>query len=283
MNDDLRILVPLDGSAEAEAALPLSAPLFRARPVRLTLFRVTAPDESAAAARDYLGRVRDALRPHQVAAETRVEWGAPAEEILWLAKTGGFDLVAMTTHGRGGLRRWFGGSVAEEVVRHAEIPVLLNRPGQPLPPWTRFVVPLDGSPLAERILPDALRLARLFGAELQFLEAVMPPLVMGREAGFLPYLPPADPTPYLRGLCDRAAREGVAARPVARVGPSTREILRHLEESKAGLVCMTTHGRTGLARLAFGSTAEQILRHATCPVLLRRVLAAEAPVDVARR
>lgn len=283
MSDDFRILVPLDGSTEAESALPLSAPLFRARPVRLTLFRVTAPDESATEARGYLERVRSALRPHDVVAGVKTEWGNAAEEILWLAKSGGFDLIAMTTHGRGGIRRLFGGSVAEEVVRHADIPVLLNRPGQPVPPWTRFVVPLDGSPLAERILPDALRLAKLFGAELHFLEAVMPPVVLGGEGGMIPYLPPADPTPYLRTLCEKAAHERVAALPVAREGLATQEILRYLEEAKAGLVCMTTHGRSGLARAAFGSTAEQILRRSPCPVLLRRVLKAEVPADVARR
>ncbi len=283
MSDELRILVPLDGSTEAESALPLSAPLFRARPARLTLFRVTAPEEALPEARAYLERVRDALRSHGVAADLRIEWGSPAEEILWLAKTGGFDLVAMTTHGRRGVRRLFGGSVAEEVVRHAEIPVLLNRPGQPAPPWTRFVVPLDGSTLGERILPDALRLAKLSGAELHLLEAVLPPVMAGGDGGVMRYLPPADPTPYLRGLCEKAALQGVAALPVAREGLAIQEILRYLGESKAGMVCMTTHGRSGLARAAFGSVAEQVLRRAPCPVLLRRVLAIESPADVARR
>lgn len=272
VSEVLRILVPLDGSPEAESALPLAAPFFRAQPARLTLFRVVARDESSRTAEAYLANVREALRPHAVRAETAVEWGRPADEILWRSRTGHFHMIAMTTHGRGGVRRLFGGSVAEDVVRGAEIPVLLNRPGLPPPQGTRFVVPLDGSPLAEEILPDAVRLAKLFGAELHVLD-VATPVVAG-----LAVLAAPDPTRYLGTVCERLSRQGVAAVPVAREGPATDEILRYAEAAQAGLICMTTHGRSRMSRVILGSVAERVLRESSCPVLIRRVVRADLPV-----
>lgn len=272
VDDVLRVLVPLDGSPEAEAALPLAAPFFRARPARLTLFRVVARDEPSRAAEAYLARVADALRPHGVVAETGVEWGRADEEILWRARTGHFHMIAMSTHGRGGVRRLFGGSVAEEVLRRAEIPVLMTRPGLPRPQGRRFVVPLDGSLFAERILPDAVRLAKLFDAELHVVD-VASPLVAGQAL-----LTPADPTPYLGAVCERLTRQGVKAVPVAREGPAADRILGYADAVGAGMICMTTHGRTALRRVVLGSVAEQVIRESPCPVLVRRVVRADLPV-----
>lgn len=76
--------------------------------------------------------------------------------------------------------------------------------------------------------------------------------------------------PYLRGVCERLVAEGVEARPVGLEGRAASRVLEHAKEAGAGLICMATHGRTGLARALLGSVAEEILRHAPCPVLVRR-------------
>lgn len=142
-----RVLIPLDGSPEAEAildeAIKVGGP--GAEYVLLAVVtplgamagalrgRTTGPDvqvDADALARRYLeGLVR---RLATVAPRTTFEVipapsAAPA--IVHEATAGGYDLVAMTTHGRSGLRRVLLGSVAEEVLRNSTVPLLLRRPG----------------------------------------------------------------------------------------------------------------------------------------------------------
>lgn len=142
------ILVPLDGSAVAESILPYVQELAAGTGARVTLLGVVDPlaphDEvvvsgpvdirgelwgAAAYLHDYLGGVAGRLARAGVAAQARVVTGAVAEQIIETART--VDLIAMTTHGRGGLDRLMHGSVADQVVRHATVPVLLVRPVVP--------------------------------------------------------------------------------------------------------------------------------------------------------
>ena len=85
--------------------------------------------------------------------------------------------------------------------------------------------------------------------------------------------------PYLNGVLKRLAEQGLPPQVAVLEGGTSQAILRHLEASGAGLLCMTTHGRTGLTRMLLGSIAEEVLRKAPCPVLLRRnvPLSEEAP------
>src|SRR5262249_37269564 len=143
-----RILVPLDGSGQSTAILALVARL-RARlcadvellhvlvatpPVGVPAFPPLPPDSSPAdtAARAYLERVATRLPGLSPAAECVVRRGRAADVITAQIGDGGADLVAMTTHGRNGLARLLVGSVAEQVLRTAEIPVLLWK--APIPP-----------------------------------------------------------------------------------------------------------------------------------------------------
>ena len=91
----------------------------------------------------------------------------------------GADLVVMTTHGRGGLRRAWLGSVTDQLIRSAEVPVLVVRPGEAgaaRPVWEpgEILVALDGSPLAEAALEPAIEVARLWDAELSLVQVVRP-------------------------------------------------------------------------------------------------------------
>jgi nucleotide-binding universal stress UspA family protein len=139
-----RILVPLDGSELAESILPRLADLARVARARLTLLEVIGPpmpeltpyavaylpeddDVLAEQARAYLGRVAASLAERGVEADVEVAFGRPAERIAAAAAQHRFDLIAMATHGRGGMDRLIVGSVADEVLRQASVPLLLFR------------------------------------------------------------------------------------------------------------------------------------------------------------
>ena len=85
-----------------------------------------------------------------------------------------------------------------------------------------------------------------------------------------------DPQPYLEGVCGRLARQGILAVPAAREGFAGQEIVRLAREIGAGLIGMATEGKSGFPRLLAGSVAEEVLRSAPCPVLLRRWAPVEA-------
>ncbi len=281
MTDErLRVLVPLDGSPDAESVLPALMPLFRARRVRLTLLGVGGAEPSSETLELYLTRLWNSLALDGIPSKTRAEWGDPADEILRMAKPGQFDLIAMATHGRTGLQRELEGSVAETVLRHAEIPVLMLRAGATIGDWKRMVVALDGSETAEDVLGDAAELARTMGATLHLVRVKRPwPRLTIHPENAFP-VPEEDPQPYLEGMADGLAAKGILALADVREGEAAEEILALAKETHAGLICVTTHGRAGLSRSLLGSVAESVLRNAPCPVLLRRAVAAPSRVGV---
>jgi nucleotide-binding universal stress UspA family protein len=141
-----RIVVPLDGSELAEVALRHANELSRMSGAPLHLVRIVdvmtgrpygtyLAVEAAGYAEalkveelesaTYLATMKDRLERAGYIATTELRRGPASHEIIQLARTG--DVIVMATHGRGGLRRWLLGSVAEEVVRHAPVPVLLIR------------------------------------------------------------------------------------------------------------------------------------------------------------
>jgi nucleotide-binding universal stress UspA family protein len=141
-----RILVPLDGSQFAEAALPYAQMLAECAGGEIELLRVTvhpstygyATDPTALASlyesdrehcENYLKRAMDDLRAKTPAAiTTAVLEGIVADSILDYADETHADLIVMSTHGRSGMERWLLGSVAEKVVRGAKVPVMMIRP-----------------------------------------------------------------------------------------------------------------------------------------------------------
>ncbi len=140
-----KILVPLDGSTFAEAVLPHVCALAKCTGAEVALLRVairwmydyampaplpTSPmlAESDQEPADYLDHVAADLRAAGFQVTTEICAGPVAETILEYAEGIGADLIAMSTHGRSGLARWFIGSVADKIVRGARLPVLLVRP-----------------------------------------------------------------------------------------------------------------------------------------------------------
>lgn len=140
------ILVPLDGSELAEAALPHARALAKAYDARVTLLNVIEPtalytqpgfgpilssgidiEDEIERAKEYLSGVADHLKMEGIDTRTIVREGDPASEVVDYAAANHEDIIVMSTHGRSGIQRWVYGSVADKVLRSAEVPVLLIR------------------------------------------------------------------------------------------------------------------------------------------------------------
>ena len=136
--------------------------------------------------------------------------------------------------------------------------------------FKRMLVPLDGSSLAEAVLPQVQELAKALGAELFLVRAAAAHVFPG-----------ADPTEeevdvvqkaeaYLAEVAGRLRDAGIPIHTAVRYGEAAEEILEHIGVNAIDLVAMSTHGRSGLSRLVLGSVATQVVHHATVPVLLMR-------------
>jgi nucleotide-binding universal stress UspA family protein len=292
------ILVPLDGSPLAEQAIPIAQALAERARCKLKLVLVhdriivkPGPDYTRLelamqkADREYLksvtARVRERLGR---SVSSAVLQGLPVETLARYTRELGADLVVMTTHGRGGLRRAWLGSVTDQLIRSAEVPVLVVRPGEAgaaRPVWEpgEVLVPLDGSPLAEAALEPAIEVARLWDAELSLVQVVRPitpasgphltfpsnysdqVTAMRREAAH----------DYIRDVAERVRESGVRASGVAVIGSTVPETLIELADpERVSLMVVATHGLGGVRRMVLGSVADKVVRAVNVPVLVVR-------------
>lgn len=214
-----------------------------------------------------------------------VRTGKPFHEIALAASERAADLIVIATHGYTGAKHVLLGSTAERVVRHAPCPVL-TIPTRTMPSRTgktppiklkKIVVPIDFSDISEAALPWAAFLAAQFGAELILLHVVEKfPIdyLLGRELTnhtVEPFMKQAEAD--LAGMAEslsKSARVNVSV--VARNGRPYEEICHAAKTLEAGMIVLTTHGHTGLKHVWLGSTAERVVRHAHCPVLVVREL-----------
>jgi nucleotide-binding universal stress UspA family protein len=150
--------------------------------------------------------------------------------------------------------------------------------------YKRVLVPVDGSEVAEAIMPFILDIAGPLDLEVILLRVNRPIPPMATEGSR--YVEVEDVTgrreqaeAYLRGLAAEMTTAGVRAETRVRRGEPIDEILAAAREEDADLIAMTTHGRTGPARLLWGSVAEGVLRHAPIPVFLMR----QTEREIARR
>jgi len=296
------ILVPLDGSQLAEQALPLAVRIARAAGSKLRLVLVhqlpPAPLDPASAKlftsidlatrkseRAYLRRVQARLREEGVRLSSAVTLtGVVGPALDTYVRELGIDLVVMATHGRGGIRRAWLGSVADHLIRHLEVPVLLVRPEEGRPAEQpakadRILVPLDGSPLAEEALEAAGRLARAWGAEVCLLQIVAPVLLSVDPALPIPSAYDEELTgmsrqqaqAYLDRTAGRLREQGLRASGTAVIGwNAADEILDAARPDQVAMAVLATHGRGGFQRLTLGSVADKLVRGAMVPVLVYR-------------
>lgn len=293
------VMVPLDGSTFAEAALPLArAVVDRIDGATLRLVTVHEPVPTfaqadwEASAREwsehYLSEVTRRLGDSSRSTiESAVLSGSVAVELEKAAEEG-VDLLVMATHGRGMLSRAWLGSVADHFVRHSPCPVLLARPRTSedeapapaeVPDIEHILVALDGSDFGETVLPQAERLAELFGASITLVQVIAYPLEIAS-----PYLPhtvqmnqqvveeaKAGAHTYLEGLAGPLREKGIDADAHVEVDTQAGHgILRAAEDTGVDLIAMATHARTGVKRTFLGSTADKVVRGAQRPVFLHR-------------
>jgi nucleotide-binding universal stress UspA family protein len=132
----------------------------------------------------------------------------------------------------------------------------------------RILTPLDGSMIAEAILPQVQRLARKTGAEIVLARAIPVPGIEAGDAVFRASIKAG--TEYLAGIQARLESFGFRVRSILRTGGAAETVLSLAAETRASLLAIATHGRTGAPRLVLGSVSETILRSTPIPVLALR-------------
>jgi nucleotide-binding universal stress UspA family protein len=153
--------------------------------------------------------------------------------------------------------------------------------------YKRAVVPLDGSPVAEAIIPFILEIAGPLDLEvvlLRVLQPIPPEVIEGSRHVVVEDVQARgmDAEEYLAPIAAELRGKGVRVRTLVRRGEPAAEIVEAAREADADLIAMTTHGRSGLRRLIFGSVAEAVLRRAELPVFLMRMTEAEVAARIAR-
>ena len=291
-----RMLVPLDGSETAEKVLPYARALARSLKIPVELLAVIDIGLYASGER---ARYRDtlldaAIRRNQVylqrvaktfqgaGAEWTVEGGAPEEAVITKAAENKGTLIAMATHGRSGLKRWLLGSIAEKVLRGTGDPVLLVRAneeakteGEATP--NRIIVPLDGSELAESVLPTVVELAKALKLKIVLLQACSGKAIVSGYENYLGDLNEIEAvlkkeaSSYLDSRVEQLKREGLAdVLPIVSEGEAAETIIELAKGAPNSFIAMGSHGRSGVRRWVLGSVTEKVVRHADNPVLVIR-------------
>jgi nucleotide-binding universal stress UspA family protein len=266
-----RILVPLDGSAHAEAILSQLRRILPPHETHLTLLQAIpfAPWTNEEEAQKYLRRVAFQLTNEGYPSTPKLRAGSPAETILETAMSEHASLIALTTHGRTGAERWLFGSVTERILHASPLPVLVARSFPSTVcrgklesrPVRNFLVPLDGSLQSLGALEPVLNLARPVDAHVTLLHVAEPS----------PYDGHWDPPDQTLQEADHRLREAcIPARIEHRKGEPSDVILRTADEEAIDLIAMTTHGRSAPSRWLYGSVATKVLRGASIPLLVVR-------------
>lgn len=294
-----RLLIPLDGSSTAEQVIPYARTLARAFRLPVELLAVidvaalltslerarrfdNLAEEESRKSNAYLEEVERRFTGSRV--KRAVEQGSAAEVIIQKAAEAPSTLIAMTTHGRSGIRRWLLGSVAEKVLRATTNPLLLVRAveegsveGEAT--LKSLVLPLDGSELAERVLPLAAEIANKLRMEIFLLRAYTNPYSAfaggrGKYAVNVDDLLESvrdEAREYLEDKINYLRKQRVEEIAyVLEEGAAADTIISVAGHTPQSLVVMASHGRSGVKRWALGSVAETVIRHSSVPVLVVR-------------
>jgi nucleotide-binding universal stress UspA family protein len=297
-----KMLVTLDSSKTAESVLPYARALLRDSTVPVDLMSVIdivemarsvsaaeglfldrLAEDEAKRRREYLEEIAKSFTGRLV--ECHILNGNPETVILEAAAGDKDMLIAMTTHGRSGLNRWLLGSVAEKVLRGTSNPLLLVRAGETEVPENRnelktIIVPLDGSPLAETVLPRVADLAKKLNLGVVLFRSYNIPYgfydVGGGFAIDLDRLlaqTEIETFHYLEEKSDWLKKAGVVNVTIAsRQGYGADEIISYAGNTPDDLIAMCSHGRSGVRRWSLGSVTETVVRHGHNPVLIFRPL-----------
>lgn len=300
------LLVPLDGSHLAEAALPAAAYLAQALSAKVTLIHIIERDPPPAVhgephlrdpeeAHTYLADVAGRAFPAHLSVEQHVHTTQAddvAQTIVSHINELGLDLIVMCTHGRSGWHDWLFGSIAQQVLALDMTPVLLVRPtgDSTFPAFVcqQLLVPLDGQTDHEQGLRVAERLAQSLGAKLH-LVMVVPTLqtLSGQKAATGRLLPGAttalldlteqDAVAYLEQHVAHLQANGLKITAEVDRGDPAANIARAVKQVNADLVVLGTHGKKGVAAFWAGSLTPKLLSRFSVPLLMAPVRIGSVP------
>jgi nucleotide-binding universal stress UspA family protein len=259
------VIVPIDPATQSDTAVPFAAVIARQAGAAVELLAVVAPGGDALEAQ---ARLAELAKEHGLDDErTRVVTAEDAGLGILDAAGEAGSLVCMASRARRPVGELVLGSVSERVVRESHDPVLLIGPHcRPTPDrFASMIVGLDGSPLAESILPLVSDWAAHAGVTpwlFQVLDAPLPLEVGGDDV---------QDSVYVHRTAERLARTGSDVEwDVARDRHPAATIARFATGLPAPLIALTTHGRSGISRMALGGVALDVARRATVPVLVMR-------------
>jgi nucleotide-binding universal stress UspA family protein len=294
MREINRILCPIDFSDVSRHTIEHAALLARWYEARITALHIAtpvtmlspdlalvgdyAPKPTAEELEEERERTKAWFSPvTDVRVDVLVQTGQPARQILDAARCLPADLLVIGTHGTTGFEHLLLGSVTERVLRQATCPVLTVPPRSRATsklPFKRILCPIDFADPSLAALDFAFSLAREGDADLTILHVFEWPEepLTTRPIATPEYRQAleSDVNARLHGLVPEAAREW--CRPATRVGhgKAYREIVGVATEDDCDLIVMGVHGRNALDLMLFGSTTNQVVRRATCPVLTLR-------------
>jgi nucleotide-binding universal stress UspA family protein len=296
-----KMLIPLDGSPSAEKVLPYARALGGALKIPVELlaavdigemathidpskaqFLDTMLEDVERRNREYLNGI--AARASGVQIASTIAKGRAEDVIIETAAVDKNTLIAMATHGRSGLNRWMLGSVTEKVLRGCENPLLVIRASEAIDPGEKValktvIVPLDGSDVAERVLPAVIALAKAMDLEVILFRAYhIPYTVYSGTDGYsaidfedLTATARDEATQYLDKKSQELKQQGLPKiSHIAKEGLSADEIISLGRATPGNLIAMCSHGRSGVKRWVLGSVTETVVRHSGDPVLVVR-------------
>lgn len=270
-----KILIPVDNTPLAEEVAPHVRDLVARRDAETTLLNVLPdmvgydPDTVQRAKTEALDRMRavaDRIAPASAAIRYELRMGDPAHEIMKVIALDAPSVVAMPTHGRRGLERLIEGSVAEQVLRHTNVPMLLTHHAarNDTNRYARILVALDGTRDSERVLPMVEEVAITHGSEVVLFYDEPGVSDVGEVLGV------RDAPQRIAAYAARLNKAGLDVRvEQTKTGRAADALLTRLRKDDVDLMAMTTHGREGLARFTLGSVAEKVLRDADVAMLVQ--------------
>ncbi len=283
-----RILVPLDGSENAEIVFPYCADL--ASKFASTIILVTVSESATLDIdhlyRTYLNHAIGKMRQHleasmareTVTLESEVLSGDPAREILRIAEGKDAGLILLASHGTSAEGPWLLGHIAAKVLSATKRPVMLIRERvteaalEQKKLLRRILVPLDGSKIGEAAVCYAVELAKKMAAEIALIEVLEPVRAVGATG--ISYSIPEDESvkksllSYLDHVAQPIKNEGLKVSTTVLFGNAANKIMEYAEKNGIDLIAVSTHGRSGLGRWVFGNVTDKILHTGNVAILV---------------
>ena len=294
------IMAPTEGSDSERAAISVAVKLAQRFEADLRLVRVEAPplvvetvsrppvlmiteqtllDELLARLHELEALGTECRALGDIRVITALEEGPVTLTLRDYAKKFNVDLIVMSSHSRGGVKRITLGSVTDYLIRNTNIPVLVVKPpvsfigATPEQTLSRIVVPLDGSALAQQILPEVAALASRLNSTVSLLQ-ILTPLTYSQKQIMQPGLPwwdtdIANADAYLARAASYLAEEGLTvSKDVVLSDDVATGILDYSMRTRADLIAIATSGSAGTSRFVFGTVADEVTRKSPTSLLV---------------